>query len=492
MSNLYQVKDENGHKVKFRMRPEQQKFMDERHGRDIILKARQLGFTTLIQIDMLDECLFIPNTNAGVIAHNRDDAAAFFDDKIKFAYDNLASHIKDAIPAINDATNKLSFANGSKIRVGTSLRSGTFQYLHISEYGKICAKYPEKAKEIKSGAFPTSHIGGDRVNKIVIESTAEGRLGDFFEKTEEARKREEEGREPRELEFKYHFFPWWKGDGYSAADYGDYPEKYQRYFKGLEGEFDIMLTEGQKSWYIQMDGVQGSEMFREFPSHPAEAFEATVQGAYFSKQMTQIRTKGQICSVPIVPGVPIHTFWDLGRDTTSIWFFQEVGFDWRFVDYFANSGEGMMYYIKMLKDREDGGEPYNYGDCYLPHDGTRRSMATEDTPADLLYQNGFDVRIVERTPAKDHSIEHARLAIPQCWFDKVRCYDGIVALDNYRKEWDEKLGTWKAKPLHNEASHGADAFQVFADGYYHTSVVEQEGDEVYGLGASGRNVTTGY
>lgn len=484
------MKDEHGNKVKFRPRAEQQTFLDNRHGRDIILKARQLGFTTLIQIDMLDECLFIPNTNAGVIAHNRDDAAAFFDDKIKFAYENLPEHLKQNIQAVNDATNKLSFSNGSKIRVGTSLRSGTFQYLHISEYGKICAKYPEKAKEIKSGAFPTSHIGGDRVNKIVIESTAEGRLGDFFQKTEEARKRQEEGREPRELEFKYHFFPWWGGGGYHAAPYGEIEEKYQTYFENLEGEFKVMLTDRQKSWYIQMDGVQGDEMFREFPSHPGEAFDAKVTGAYFAKQMTQIRAKGQICRVPIDPVAPIQTFWDLGRDTTSIWFFQQVGFDWRFIDYFEGSGEGMMYYITMLKERNDGGVPYNYGDCYLPHDGTRRSMATNDTPADILYQNGFDVRIVERTPAKDLSIEHARLAIPKCWFDKTRCAQGIVALDNYRKEWDEKLGTWKKNPLHNEASHGADSFQVFSDGYYHTSVVEEEGDDV--LREATRNLVTGY
>ena len=76
-------------------------------------------------------------------------------------------------------------------------------------------------------------------------------------------------------------------------------------------------------------------MKQEFPSNIDEAFSASIDGSYFSSQMKQIRLKGQICNVPIEPTVPIETFWDLGRnDKTSIWFFQKVGFDYRFIDFF--------------------------------------------------------------------------------------------------------------------------------------------------------------
>jgi hypothetical protein len=156
---FYKVQDETGAAIPFRIRPLQEQFLTEAHGFDLLLKARQLGFTTVIQIDFLDDCLFIPNTAAGVIAHNREDAEAFFHNKIRFAYDELPEEFKALVPATQDSTRAMRFGNGSSIRVGTSLRSGTFQRLHISEYGKLCAKFPDKAREVKSGALNTVHVG---------------------------------------------------------------------------------------------------------------------------------------------------------------------------------------------------------------------------------------------------------------------------------------------------------------------------------------------
>lgn len=172
------------------------------HALNVILKARQLGFTTFIQILMLDECLFRPNTAAGVVAHNREDAEAFFTDKIRFAYDNIAEVFRGIVPtATSDSVRELRFSNGSSIRVGTSLRSGTLQLLHVSEYGKLCAKYPEKAREVKTGALNTVHAG----NMIWIESTAEGREGHFYELCQQAKAKSEKGSTLSALDFKFHF-----------------------------------------------------------------------------------------------------------------------------------------------------------------------------------------------------------------------------------------------------------------------------------------------
>lgn len=484
LHNLYWIKNKLGKRVKFRPNKSQLKFLKERHGRDIILKARQRGFTTLIQIDMLDDCIFLSDFNAGVIAHTRDDAQAFFKDKIKYAYDHLAAHIKEGLQAKNDAANELRFSNDSVTRVGVSLRSGTNQYLHVSEFGKVCARNPEKAKEIKTGAFPTVPNEG----KLVIESTAEGRDGTFFEMCEEARKRQEQGLEPAPLEYKFHFFPWFEDEGYVTDPIDIYPEEYNKYFDKL-ALAGIVLSEGQKAWYYHKSKEQGDEMKREYPSTPKEAFEAAIEGAYFSRQMATIRAKGQITRVPIVPGVPIQTFWDLGRDTTAIWFFQKVGFDYRFVDYYENSGEWMAFYIDVLAKKRDGIDPYQYGDVWLPHDGKNKSIAAEKSPAQLLFEAGYQVRIVTRTPDKDIAIQQARYALPLCHFDSVKCEKGILHLDNYRKEWDEKLGTWKKTPLHNAASHGADAFMTWSDGFHHEEEVEREADSVQ---PHGRNTTTGY
>jgi hypothetical protein len=122
---------------------------------------------------MLDDCLFTSNMSAGVIAHNLKDAKAFFGDKIKFAYDNLPEPFRKVRAAEQDSAESLRFNNGSSIRVGTSLRSGTLQRLHVSEYGKLCAKFPDRAEEVKTGAFNTVHLG----QTITVESTAEGRAG---------------------------------------------------------------------------------------------------------------------------------------------------------------------------------------------------------------------------------------------------------------------------------------------------------------------------
>lgn len=474
MNNLYWIKDKRGDKVKFRPNRAQRRLMENRHGRDIGLKARQLGFTTWYQIHELDECLFNNNTNAGVIAHNEKDCQAFFKDKIKYAYDALHPYLKEKLRASNDSANELRFDNGSVIRVGTSLRSGTYQLLHISEYGKLCAQRPDRALEVKTGALPTVPIGGE----IFIESTAEGRIGDFFRMCEIARKHTGE---LTPLDFKFHFFPWHEDPENTLDATPLLTNHYLEYFKNLEKR-GIVLTNGQKSWYIKTEGFLGEEMKRENPSYPEEAFEAAVEGAYFSKQMAQVRSKGQILHVPLEAHLPVHTFWDLGRDTTAIWFFQKVGFDYRFIDYFQNSGEDMAYYVSALQ-----GKPYNYGDMYLPHDGTRQSLASKTSPADVLYENRFQVRIVNRTPNKDNSIEKARQVLPKCFFDTALCKEGIVCLDSYRKEKDEKLGTWKKQPLHNAASHGADAFMTFADGFFHEEEIENDPDPVVG-----RNKVTGY
>lgn len=486
LHNLYWIKDKEGKKVRFKPNRAQRRMMADSHDRDIILKSRQHGFTTLIQLLMLDECLFVANTNAGVVAHNREDAQTFFKDKIKFAYDHLPDHLQEMIPATNDSAQELRFANGSMMRVGTSLRSGTYRLLHVSEFGKLCAKYPDRAQEVVSGTLPAVPITG----KVWIESTAEGRIGAFFDFCQTAEKAEQQGIELTPLDFKFHFVPWFEDEGNRLDAKVLGMHQWQEYFDNLEAEIGFTLDDAQKAWYVKTAQTQGDNMKREHPSTPREAFEASIEGAYFARQMSQIRAKGQICRIPIEPNVPIHTFWDIGRDTTSIWFFQNIGYDYRFIDYYANAGEGMAFYLNVLSERNSGGEAYLYGDMYLPHDGDRRSMGADGSPADVLYENGYSVRIVDRTPDKTISIERARQVLPICYFDEDRCTEGVSGLDAYRKAWDEKHGVWMQKPLHDSASHPADAFMTFADGWH--LAAEQEEDDYEHHHNSGRNATTGY
>jgi len=451
---FYSIKDKTGAKVPFVMNDDQADYIANRHGLDVILKARQRGFTTVIQLDMLDDCLFTENLSAGVIAHSLADAKAFFRDKIKFAYDNLPMEFRALVPAEQDSTDSLRFANGSSIRVGTSLRSGTLQRLHVSEYGKLCAKFPGRAEEVKTGAFNTVHVG----QSIVVESTAEGRGGGFFELVETARKAAQSNHALTALDFKFHFYPWYTDSGYQlSADVTETTEALE-YFDKLESK-GIVLTQPQRAWYIKKSEQQGEAMMQEFPSTADEAFDAAVAGAYFVRQMQRMRAEGRICRIPIIDA-PVYTTWDLGvGDAMSITFWQDVGLERRAVDYLEGSGEGFGYYATEL-----GKKPYNYSRHYMPHDANHRRLGVQ---AKTAKQHAEDagikpVDVLPRIATELDGIEASRAFLPQVWIDEARCARLVMCLDNYRKEWDEKYATWKDKPIHDEYSHGYKSFEAAA------------------------------
>jgi hypothetical protein len=451
---FYDIKNKQGVKEPFRMNADQEDFILNRWILDVILKARQRGFTTVIQLDMLDDCLFIPNLSAGVIAHNLVDAKAFFRDKIKFAYDNLPTPFKRIRAAENDSAESLRFNNGSSIRVGVSLRSGTLQRLHVSEYGKLCAKYPDRAEEVKTGAFNTVAVG----QVITVESTAEGRAGEFHDMVKKARQMQDAGKQLTALDFKFHFYPWWRDEGYVLdADVIETTEMVE-YFSKLEAK-GIRLSREQRAWYVKKAEQQGDKMKQEYPSTPDEAFEASVEGAYFGPQMLRVRTEGRICRIPVLD-IPVYTTWDLGvGDAMTICFWQDVGMERRLIDYYENSGEGFGHYAKHLREK-----PYNYSEHFMPHDASHRRLGQDAKSAkEHAEEAGIKpVRVVPRIASEQDGIEASRTYLPTVWIDEQRCARLIDCLDSYRKEWDDRLGVWKDKPLHDQFSHGYKAFETAA------------------------------
>lgn len=129
IDNLYWIKDEDGNEIRFVRNPAQRAYFAARHFRDLIPKSRQLGFSTLLELLMLDTCLFSKGTRAGIIDDTLDAAKKKLD-IVKFAYDRLPDQIGQAVPLNKRNTESLEFANGSSIEIGTSARGGTFQFLH--------------------------------------------------------------------------------------------------------------------------------------------------------------------------------------------------------------------------------------------------------------------------------------------------------------------------------------------------------------------------
>jgi phage terminase large subunit len=194
------------------------------------------------------------------------------------------------------------------------------------------------------------------------------------------------------------------------------------------------------------------------------SFEAAVKGAIYARELEAARNDKRITTVPIDPALPVDTDWDLGvGDAMAIWFSQSTrSGEVRLVDYHEASGEGFPYYVKMLQAKG-----YTYGKHWAPHDIQVREMSSGRSRLEVAAQQGIRFEI---TPRLHHSesgeveegIHAARMLFARCWFDAERCAAGIEALMGYRRDYNERLGEFKATPVHDWASHGADAFRGLA------------------------------
>lgn len=466
LNNLYHIIDKHGRKVRFRCNPLQKKFYDDLWYLNMLLKARQFGGTTVTDILFLDDCLFTNNLEAGIIAHNRVDAQKIFRRKVKFPYDNLPDGLRNERYLITNSRQELAFNNGSVIYVATSIRSGTVQRLHISEHGKICRKYPDKAEEIKTGSLNAIHPG----EIVVIESTAEGRYGDFFNFCQTAQNLKKEGKSLTKMDYKFHFFPWF-WDETNALKHAAgvvLTRKDDEYFAKIESaEPDpdgnpLRLSPEQKAWYAKKAAILGEKMLQEFPSTPDEAFAATIKGAYFATQMTWLRQEKRLTTVPHETALPVNTAWDLGiDDSTAIVFHQRHGLENRIIDFYEKDGEGLAHYVKVLKEKG-----YIYGTHFLPHDVNVRELSTGKTRIETLRKlmPGELILSVSKIGLAD-GIESARNFLATCWIDIAKC-DGLVnALDAYQREPDNARGGFYDRPLHNWATHPCDTVRYLSIGF---------------------------
>ena len=463
LNNLYWIKDKKGKRVRFRMTAEQLDFFQNMHTRNLILKARQLGFTTEVCIMQLDDAMF-EGMSCAMIAHTRPDAQRLFRTKTRYAYNNLPDFVRKANPLEINNTDEFVFAKGGSVSISTSFRGGTIQRLHVSEFGKICAKHPEKAREIVTGAIEAVPIDGI----TTLESTAEGRHGFFFDFCMEAEKLKKLGVELTNQDYKLFFYSWWQNPEYSMTAQA-LPDRSIAYFEKLQAKYDITLTDEQKSWYYSKEKSLGADMKREYPSISSEAFEQSIEGAYYAQQFNYLYTHNRIVEyLPNNDHLPVSTYWDLGvSDSTTIWFVRKVGTEYHIIDYYENSSEGLNHYLKVLKDKG-----YQYEKHVAPHDVDNRSLGAENAKSlrELArdgylidgerYSIKFDA--VPRTSNVNADIEQVRQILKQCCFDSVKCEQGLKALESYKKAWDEKNGVWRDKPLHDWSSHGSDAFRMFA------------------------------
>lgn len=191
------------------------------------------------------------------------------------------------------------------------------------------------------------------------------------------------------------------------------------------------------------------------------SFEAPLFGAYYATQMLKAEKDGRIGNVPHDEHAKVETWWDLGiGDATAIWFVQRIGQEIHLIDYYENSGEPLAHYVKVIQDKG-----FILGDVILPHDAQQRELQSGKSRVEALKSLGLKPIVLKPSKVED-GIEAVRAALSRCWFDR-RCSRGIEALRQYRKEtapehlWrDKATPEYRDRPVHDWASHGADAFRI--------------------------------
>lgn len=194
------------------------------------------------------------------------------------------------------------------------------------------------------------------------------------------------------------------------------------------------------------------------------SFEAALIGSYYGAHLNRASKEGRIGKVGIDRAIPVHTAWDLGvSDSTGIWFIQRAGREYRVVDYHEAAGVGLDEYARILDEKKTT-HRWIYGSHYFPHDMAVRELSSGKSRTDTMRGLGYLPIIVTQHNVMD-GINATRRFLDQAWIDEGRCERGLNALRNYRREWDDRLKMFRDNPLHDWASHGADALRTFASGF---------------------------
>jgi hypothetical protein len=460
LTNLYFITDKSGQEILFNLNWAQKELYEREWHQMLVLKARQLGVTTYFSINFLDDCFWYPNMAAGIIAHRKEDAEDIFKKKVKYAYDRMPQWTRTFNSATNDRSGELAFENGSSYRVSTGFRSGTYQRLLVSEFGKICAKSPDVAKEIVTGSLNT--VSSDQI--IAIESTAEGREGYFYDFAKSAEVLSVQGSNLSPMQMRFFFFPWFNEPGYRESSSGIIVSKEtNEYLDRIEQERQRKIDEEQRRWYEMKLRMLGDAMKQEYPSTPKEAFESANEGLYYGAQLAKLRSSGGLCRVPYDDSLMVHTAWDIGLDDFTAIFCFQVGRGGQIsvINYYENWDEGAAHYCDWLNKQK-----YRFGRHIFPHDARKRDIGSKTQYLDYVTPllDGKFVVLEIKECDKLEGIQSVRSMLARCVFDEEKTGKGFKHLEAYKKVWDDRLGCYKNIPLHDEHSHAADAFRYLAVG----------------------------
>lgn len=191
----------------------------------------------------------------------------------------------------------------------------------------------------------------------------------------------------------------------------------------------------------------------------------TLEGSVYAEELRELQASGRVRELEYNRAVPVTAIFDLGRsDYTSIWFVQRVGFEWAVIDFYQNNRQHIDHYLQVMQEKR-----YIYDHVWLPHDAVQKTLGSMMSIEEQVKAKGYQGRvgIVPRLSVAD-GINAVRTILPSCYFDRARCAEGLRMLRNYMYSAESVVEQGKTvvrlgdKPIHNWASHAADAFRYFA------------------------------
>jgi len=220
--------------------------------------------------------------------------------------------------------------------------------------------------------------------------------------------------------------------------------------------FSAADLESERREYRRENGdADGDALFRQ---EYLCSFDAALIGSYYGQWIEAAEREGRVCRVEYDPLAPVHTAWDLGwTDDTAIWWYQVVRGEIRVLEYYENHGKDVPHYCEVIQ-----GKPYRYGRHHVPPDAESKTLASGGkSTVDQARACGVVLSVLDDQDVQD-GIQVVRSILPRCWFDKEKCSKGLEILRSYQRKWDDNRKCFHDHPLHNWASHGADAFRYLA------------------------------
>jgi hypothetical protein len=455
LNNIYYIVDKKGDSVLFRPNSIQKKVLECTHRRRLILKARQVGLSTLSVIDILDDTIFTGNAASGIVSYSLEHAQHIFKRIIGHALDNFDPLLKPYLNINSRSAREISFGNGSFLRVDTTLRGSTYGNVLVSEFGKTCARSPQKAEEVITGTLNTVPIDG----KIIIESTGEGMDGYFADMCLEAEQRKDAVLSP--LDYQLLFYPWYEEPGYQLKERIDYDTSLTDYFNEIGRTKGIQITQQQRNWYAMQVKLLGDKVKQEFPSTVQEAFMSRSDAYYFAAYIERAWAENRCLYTSLYDALqPVYVAMDIGvNHLTVIIFFQVVHGEIRIIDYYEDNNKDSGFYAKLLL--QDKG--YTYHTIFLPHDSVKRD------PTDIVNSVEKDFRrlfaatntkftVLPRTN-KQELISFAKNRFNRCVFNVSKVKNLLDHVSKYKKQWHEPTGQYLEKPTDDAQADYADALQ---------------------------------